>query len=91
VRAWGCVLIASTFSPFQQNIEKANAEEFYEVYKGVVAEYQSMVNELSTGASLALEITGKDADTPARFRELCGPADPVNSTVVKIVNKTNRS
>ncbi|XP_076807174.1 nucleoside diphosphate kinase homolog 7-like [Clavelina lepadiformis] len=59
-----------------QNIEKANAEEFYEVYKSVVAEYQSMVNELCNGPCVALEITGKDQDTANRFREFCGPADP---------------
>uniref|UniRef100_H2ZR10 DM10 domain-containing protein n=1 Tax=Ciona savignyi TaxID=51511 RepID=H2ZR10_CIOSA len=59
-----------------QNIQKANAEEFYEIYKGVVAEYQSMVDELCDGPCVALEISGKDQDTPTRFRELCGPADP---------------
>lgn len=56
------------------NMERANAEEFYEVYKGVVAEYSSMVTELCCGSCIALEIRGTDA--PRTFREFCGPADP---------------
>lgn len=56
------------------NVDRANAEEFYEVYKGVVKEYSDMVNELCSGPCLVLEIQGPDA--PQTFRELCGPADP---------------
>ncbi|XP_053313477.1 nucleoside diphosphate kinase 7 isoform X2 [Spea bombifrons] len=55
-------------------MEKANAEEFYEIYKGVVAEYNEMVAELCCGPCVALEI--RDADAPKRFREYCGPSDP---------------
>ncbi|XP_069617787.1 nucleoside diphosphate kinase homolog 7 [Ranitomeya imitator] len=55
-------------------MEKANAEEFYEVYKGVVAEYTEMVVELCSGPCLAMEIQAPDA--PKSFREFCGPADP---------------
>lgn len=58
------------------NVETANGEEFYEIYKGVVSEYQSMVTELCNGPCIALEITGKGPDTPSAFRELCGPSDP---------------
>lgn len=59
------------------NIEKANVEEFYEVYKGVVHEYPQMVNELCSGPVIAMEITGKDANIIAEcFRETAGPADP---------------
>lgn len=60
-------------------MEKANAEEFYEVYKGVVQEYNSMVNELTSGASIALEIRAQNA--PIAFREMTGPADPVSVTL----------
>ncbi|XP_054870171.1 nucleoside diphosphate kinase 7 isoform X1 [Amphiprion ocellaris] len=56
------------------NVDRANAEEFYEVYKGVVTEYPSMVTELCSGPCMVLEIHG--ADTPKTFREFCGPADP---------------
>uniref|UniRef100_A0A667ZV13 Nucleoside diphosphate kinase homolog 7 n=1 Tax=Myripristis murdjan TaxID=586833 RepID=A0A667ZV13_9TELE len=56
------------------NMERANAEEFYEVYKGVVTEYPSIVTELCSGPCMALEIRG--TDTPKTFREFCGPANP---------------
>ncbi|KAL3848131.1 hypothetical protein ACJMK2_019008 [Sinanodonta woodiana] len=55
-------------------MEKANAEEFYEVYKGVVQEYNAMVNELTSGPSIALEIRAQNA--PVAFREMVGPTDP---------------
>ncbi|XP_031551543.1 nucleoside diphosphate kinase 7-like [Actinia tenebrosa] len=56
------------------HMERANAEEFHEVYKGVVNEYNSMVVELCSGPCLVLEIRGLDA--PQKFREFVGPADP---------------
>ncbi|XP_035997437.1 nucleoside diphosphate kinase 7 isoform X1 [Fundulus heteroclitus] len=56
------------------NVDRANAEEFYEVYKGVVTEYPSMVTELCSGPCLVLEIHG--TDVPKSFREFCGPSDP---------------
>lgn len=56
------------------HMEKANAEEFYEVYKGVVQEYGSMVEELTAGTCIAMEICA--ADAPTQFREFVGPADP---------------
>jgi len=63
---------------FQQNVEKANAEEFFEIYKGVVGEYKAMVEEMCNGPSVALEITGKDDEIPVKFRAFCGPSDPVS-------------
>ncbi|XP_053178854.1 nucleoside diphosphate kinase 7 [Scomber japonicus] len=56
------------------NMDRANAEEFFEVYRGVVTEYPSMVTELCSGPCMVLEIHGTDA--PKSFREFCGPADP---------------
>lgn len=56
------------------NIEKANSQEFYEIYKGVVAEYNQMVEELSSGPCIALEVSGTNAHQ--LFRELVGPSDP---------------
>ncbi|XP_059530132.1 nucleoside diphosphate kinase 7 isoform X4 [Myotis daubentonii] len=56
------------------NMDRANVEEFYEVYKGVVSEYNEMVTEIYSGPCVALEILQTN---PAKtFRELCGPADP---------------
>lgn len=45
-----------------------------------------MVAELLTGGSVALEIThpALKEDTPAEFRKLCGPYDPVN--ILNIIN-----
>ncbi|XP_078088769.1 nucleoside diphosphate kinase homolog 7 isoform X3 [Mustelus asterias] len=63
------------FTAFQMfNVERVNAEEFFEVYKGVVSEYNGMVNELSSGPCLALELQGTDVQKS--FRECCGPSDP---------------
>ncbi|KAG7228702.1 hypothetical protein INR49_008480 [Caranx melampygus] len=56
------------------NVDRANAEEFFEVYKGVVVEYPNMVTELCSGPCMVLEIHG--TDTPQTFRQFCGPADP---------------
>lgn len=61
-------------------MEKANAEEFLEVYKGVVHEYSGMVTELTSGPCLALEILGTEgmSNVVQIFREFVGPADPVS-------------
>ncbi|XP_062508899.1 nucleoside diphosphate kinase 7-like [Corticium candelabrum] len=56
------------------NLEKANAEEFLEVYRGVVAEFNQMVVELCSGPCVAMEIRADDA--PRVFRDFTGPADP---------------
>ncbi|XP_020387258.2 nucleoside diphosphate kinase 7 [Rhincodon typus] len=63
------------FTAFQLfKLDQANAEEFLEVYKGVVSEYNGMVNELTSGPCLALEFQGSDIQKT--FRECCGPSDP---------------
>ncbi|XP_045603179.1 nucleoside diphosphate kinase homolog 7 isoform X2 [Procambarus clarkii] len=59
-------------------MDKVQAEEFLEVYKGVVPEYPGMIQQLVSGPSLAMEITSiHGADTPTKFREFVGPSDPV--------------
>ncbi|XP_032888911.1 nucleoside diphosphate kinase 7 isoform X3 [Amblyraja radiata] len=55
-------------------VERTNAEEFLEIYKGVVAEYNAMVIELCSGPCLALELQGSEVQKS--FRECCGPSDP---------------
>ena len=42
---------------------------------------QGMVGQLMSGASVAMEITGPDPDTPTTFRNFVGPADPVSFSV----------
>ncbi|XP_026759040.2 nucleoside diphosphate kinase 7-like [Galleria mellonella] len=59
-------------------VENINAAEFYEVYKGIVPEYKGMVEELSSGPCVAMEIVAKDksVNTAVEFRKLVGPSDP---------------
>jgi len=60
------------------NFERANAEEFYEVYKEVVPEYEMMVAELCTGPCIALEVSSDGEDPATRFKkDVAGPRDPV--------------
>uniref|UniRef100_A0A224XRR5 Putative nucleoside diphosphate kinase-containing protein n=1 Tax=Panstrongylus lignarius TaxID=156445 RepID=A0A224XRR5_9HEMI len=59
------------------HMNAANTEEFYEIYKGVLAEYTDMVQELTSGTCVAMEITGPyGKDTPLHFRAFVGPSDP---------------
>ena len=61
------------------HVEKANAEDFYEVYKGVVQEYQPMVEQLSSGPCIAMEILSdntQQCQVQQLFREMVGPSDP---------------
>jgi len=68
------------------NFERANAEEFYEVYKEVVPEYEMMVSELCTGPCIALEVSNNCSGSGdesfsscvSKFKkEVAGPRDPV--------------
>ncbi|XP_001605961.1 nucleoside diphosphate kinase 7 [Nasonia vitripennis] len=62
----------------QFHIDPVNAEEFLEVYKGVLPDYAAMVSELQSGPCIVMEITHKDEnfDVVNEFRKLCGPMDP---------------
>jgi nucleoside-diphosphate kinase len=55
-------------------LEKSDAEEFLEIYKGVVTEYADMVAELCSGVCVALEVAAEG--DPTKFRGFVGPADP---------------
>lgn len=63
------------------NFERANAEEFYEIYKEVVQEYDMMVSELTSGPCIALEVVplgDGSEEAVSRFKsEVAGPRDPV--------------
>eukprot|EP00391_Amoebophrya_sp_Ameob2_P009693 CAMPEP_0178985412 /NCGR_PEP_ID=MMETSP0795-20121207/2138_1 /TAXON_ID=88552 /ORGANISM="Amoebophrya sp., Strain Ameob2" /LENGTH=372 /DNA_ID=CAMNT_0020676367 /DNA_START=136 /DNA_END=1254 /DNA_ORIENTATION=- len=55
-------------------LEKNLAEEFLEVYRGILPEYHDLVEELAAGPALVMEIRQENAvDT---FRNLVGPIDP---------------
>lgn len=56
-------------------LNRMQSEAFYEVYKGVVDDYMSMVMQLHSGICLALEVQGDGDDVQEKFRKFCGPAD----------------
>ena len=56
------------------NVDLPTAEEYFEVYKGVLPEFLPMIEHMTTGPCIALEIRQENV-IPA-FRKLCGPHDP---------------
>eukprot|EP00658_Telonema_sp_P-2_P033301 TRINITY_DN24471_c0_g1_i1.p1 TRINITY_DN24471_c0_g1~~TRINITY_DN24471_c0_g1_i1.p1 ORF type:complete len:387 (+),score=101.60 TRINITY_DN24471_c0_g1_i1:176-1336(+) len=54
--------------------DRSNIEEFFEVYKEVLPDYQDMVTQLLAGPFIAMEVRAEDA--VASFREFTGPSDP---------------
>lgn len=56
------------------NLSRPVVEEFMSVYKGVLPEYLPLIEHLSNGPLVALEIRQENA--VAQFREFCGPHDP---------------
>lgn len=63
------------------NLTRVNAGEFLEVYKGVLPEYNLMVEELSNGPAIALEVRSENA--VEAMRELVGPHDPELARVLR--------
>ncbi|CAI2736240.1 unnamed protein product [Schistosoma spindalis] len=59
-------------------LSKADAADFLEIYKGVVQEYPEMLDQLSSGPCIALEIDIPDPNVNVHqaFREFAGPIDP---------------
>jgi len=55
-------------------LDRATAEEFFEVYRGVLPEFSAMANHLTNGPCIALEVRQEDAVNA--FRQICGPHDP---------------
>merc|ERR1711959_606235 len=55
-------------------MDRATAEEFLEVYKGVVPEFHDMCAQLSSGPALVMEVRQEDA--VKKLREFGGPHDP---------------
>lgn len=60
------------------NLKYEHAEEFFEIYKGVVQDYTGMVKQLSSGPSLVLELKYEPSAKEAvpKLREIVGPSDP---------------
>jgi len=55
-------------------LDKPTVEEFYEVYRGVVPEFVPMVDQMTTGPCIVLEVRQENA--VKAFRDLAGPSDP---------------
>jgi len=56
-------------------LSRPNAQEFLEVYKGVVPEYADWVEELISGKVVAVQVL-MEANPVLSLRELCGAHDP---------------
>lgn len=59
------------------DLTKANADEFLEVYKGVVADFHALLMSFLEGPCVALEISGngEEMDVHGEFRKFAGPSD----------------
>eukprot|EP00092_Neocalanus_flemingeri_P000607 GFUD01000648.1.p1 GENE.GFUD01000648.1~~GFUD01000648.1.p1 ORF type:complete len:385 (+),score=98.14 GFUD01000648.1:37-1191(+) len=60
------------------HLDFGKAEEFLEVYKGVLENYGDVVKQLSSGMCLAMEIgleNENSSEVVMKFREFCGPQD----------------
>lgn len=55
-------------------MDRPTSEEFFEVYKGVLPEYNAIAEHMTSGVCVALEIRQENA--VKAFRDLCGPHDP---------------
>lgn len=66
-------------------LDHTNAEDFLEVYKGVLQEYTAMVDEYSSGSCIVLELihSKNPSNTIELFRELCGPYDPELAKILR--------
>ena len=56
------------------NIDKVQAEEFFEIYKGVLPEYSQMIDSVVCGPIIAIEV--RQNDCVNKLRALAGPHDP---------------
>ena len=75
---------ASTFT-----LDRVDAVEFLEVYKGVVPEFAASVDELTSGPFVAIEVAQSGTNGTSEngvveaLREACGPADPEIARVLR--------
>ena len=68
------------------SLSKENAADMLEVYKGVISEYVAMVDELSSGPLIAIEIIAKGTDKQHgvnQFRDFVGPFDPQIAKILR--------
>lgn len=56
------------------HLDRPTAEEFFEIYAGVLPEFPQMTEQMTTGPCIALEIRQENA--VKAFRDFTGPMDP---------------
>lgn len=56
------------------NLDKPTAQEFFEIYRGVLPEFIPITEHMTTGPCIVMEVRQENA--VQSFRELCGPLDP---------------
>ena len=62
-------------------LDKNTAENFFDVYKGVLPEYGAIINHLITGPIIALEV--RQEDVVNKLRAMVGPHDPEIAKVLR--------
>lgn len=56
------------------NMDRPTAEEFFEIYKGVLPEFGAIIDQMIVGPSIVLEV--RQENVVKAFRDLVGPMDP---------------
>ena len=55
-------------------LDRASADEFMELYKGIISDFSQTIDQLVSGVCIALEI--RQEDVVQQFRKVCGAYDP---------------
>ena len=58
-------------------LERQEAEEFFDLYKGIHPEFNSMIDHCVSGPIIALEIRQENA--VESFKQICGPLNPAKA------------
>jgi nucleoside-diphosphate kinase len=56
------------------HLDRATAEEFFELYKGVLPDYIPMIDQIISGPCIALEV--RQENVVPSFKKLVGAYDP---------------
>jgi nucleoside-diphosphate kinase len=62
-------------------LDKTTAEEFFEVYKGVLPEYSAIIDQVTSGPIIAMEI--RQDNVVESLRNLVGPHDPEIAKILR--------
>lgn len=56
------------------HLDRSEADEFLDIYRNLQPEFNQIVEELSSGPCIALEV--RHNNVVSSLREVCGPHDP---------------